>query len=146
MRILILKYLKDIIFLAIFLISLLAGTFGIKMNSETKNIFYHLDSPTSFDPLEADRAANLPIARMLFLTPLEISVNNDLVSTVFDKFSYDPQSNTITFISREDLKYSDGQILTVRDITLSITRMLHARPDFPVIKEIIGKAEWLDNG
>jgi len=143
LRILILKYLKDIIFLAIFLISLLAGTFGIKMNSETKNIFYHLDSPTSFDPLEADRAANLPIARMLFLTPLEISVNNDLVSTVFDKFSYDPQSNTITFISREDLKYSDGQILTVRDITLSITRMLHARPDFPVIKEIIGKAEWL---
>lgn len=114
-----------------------------KMDSEAKHVFYHLDSPSSFDPLEADRAANLPIARMLFLTPIEISVNNDLVSTVLESFSYDPKNKIISFFVRSDLKYSDGQPITVNDVVLSITRMLHARPDFPVIKEIIGTSDWL---
>lgn len=113
------------------------------MHSDFKHVFYHLGPPNSFDPLEADRASNLPIARMLYLTPVEISVENDLVSTVLEEFSYNRNEKTITFVVRNNLKYSDGEPITVNDVVLAITRMLHARPDFPVIKDIVGTHEWL---
>lgn len=118
----------------------------LALNSVTqlveKTIIYHMEPPSSFDPLEADRASNLPIARMLYLTPIEISVNNELVSTALKSFSYERENNSIHFEVREDLTYSDGSRLEVADVVISITRMLLARPDFPVIKHIKGLSTW----
>lgn len=111
--------------------------------SKAKVIYYHLDAPTSYDPLEADRAQNLPVARMLYLTPLEVSVNNDLVSTVLQKFWYDSKNLTVHFLVRDDLKFSDGSHITIEDVVLAITRMLHSKPKFPVIKNIVGADNWL---
>lgn len=116
---------------------------GTSVISKNKTIYYLLEPPSSFDPLEADRASNLPVARMLYLTPLEVSVTNELTSTVLEKFGYDPVSQIINFRVRNDLKFSDGSPLETGDVVLAITRMLLSKPDFPVIKMIVGLSDWL---
>lgn len=108
-----------------------------------KSIYYHLEAPTSFDPLEADRAQNLPLMRMLYLTPIEVSVENDLVSTVLKSFDYNSNTKTISFVLNDKLQFEDGSIIDTEDVVLSIKRMLLKRPDFPVLKNVVGLSDWL---
>lgn len=101
------------------------------------------DVPTSFDPLEADQTQNLPVARMIYHTPLEIDASDTISSQVLDSFKYDKKTKTITWVAKKNLSYKDGTSLTTGDIVLSVTRMLFTRPQFPVIESIEGKDEWL---
>lgn len=97
----------------------------------------------SLDPLDADKTQNLPVARMIYATPVEISTDGKLSSRVLSKYEYDEQEKRLSFELKPDTKYSDGSSLSVEDVSLAILRMLFFRPDFPVIKYIIGKDEWL---
>ena len=39
--------------------------------------------------------------------------------------------------------YSDGTEVTIRDVALSVKRMLLHRPNFPVLRYIVGKQDWI---
>ena len=98
---------------------------------------------SSLDPLDADSSQNLPVARMLYLTPLEISKQDRLTSTLLESFRYDPVSMTIHWVVRSGLHYSDGTEISADDVAFSVLRMALARPTFPVIREIVGLQDWL---
>lgn len=98
--------------------------------------------PTSLDPLDADSTQNLPVARMIYATPLEVSEKNGLSSAVLDSFKYDPKKRTVEWRVKEDLKFSDGTPISTEDVAFAVLRMAHARPRFPVIENIVGVEEW----
>lgn len=97
----------------------------------------------SLDPLDADQTVNLPVARMLYSTPLEIDLNGELTSSILESFDFNQQSQTITWKVKSGLKYSDGSDLTAEEVALSVARMALARPKFPVLEDIDGLQEWI---
>ena len=108
-----------------------------------KFIITESGTPSSYDPLDADSADNLPLARMIYLTPLEVSGDDRLTSTLLKSFSYDSTSLTATWIVREGLNFSDGTPITPDDVAFAVARMAHRRPGFPVIMEIAGIDKWV---
>jgi ABC-type transport system substrate-binding protein len=108
-----------------------------------KYVITNTGEPDSFDPLHADKWNNMPMARMLYLTPIEISPEDELTSTILKNFKYIEKEKTIIFEVNNNLHYSDGSLITVHDVAFSIARMTHRMPRFPVIKDIQGKDEWL---
>jgi ABC-type transport system substrate-binding protein len=114
--------------------------------ASTTQVFRYIiteaNAPTSFDPLAADSTENLPAARMLYLTPLEISPTDDLTSTVLSSFGYDEKMHKITFVVRKGLSFTDGSKVEPADVAFSIARMAYTRPLFPVIQHIKGLEEW----
>lgn len=117
---------------------------NIGMAQDTfKYIITEANAPTSFDPLDADSTENLPAARMLYLTPLEISSKDALVSTVLESFKYDERHQRMTWVVRKGLTFSDGQLITPTDVAFGVARMAYKRPGFPVIEHIKGLTEWI---
>ena len=106
-------------------------------------IITETDVPTSYDPLEADQTQNLPVARMIYHTPLEIDASDTISSQVLESFGYDKKTKTIKWTVKRNLTFNDGTPLTTDDVVLSIKRMLLTRPQFPVIESIEGKDQWL---
>ena len=100
---------------------------------------------TSLDPLDGDSSQNLPVARMLYSTPVEIFSDNTLGSHVLESFDYNVEKQTIEWIVRNDLTYSDGSSITTDDVAFSVARMTFSRPGFPVIRLIKGLHEWLQS-
>lgn len=99
-------------------------------------------SASSLDPLDADQTSNLPVARMLYATPLEVDFNGDLTSQILNLFEYDAQTQTMTWKVKSGLKYSDQSALTTEDVAFAIARMAFTRPMFPVIEDIKGVQDW----
>lgn len=99
---------------------------------------------TSLDPLDADQTHNLPVARMIYSTPLEISINNELTSTVLDSFKTHDDGKGIEFNVKQDAQFSDSTPLTAEDIVFAIARMTWKRPTFPVLENIDGTEKWLE--
>ncbi len=97
----------------------------------------------SLDPLNGDHTQNLSVDRMIYLTPLEISRENDLVSSVLDSFEYDEKSKIISWKVKSGLHFSDGTSISPEDVAFAVVRMAHARPKFPVIEFIEGLDRWL---
>jgi ABC-type transport system substrate-binding protein len=106
-------------------------------------IITETDQPTSLDPLDADLTQNLPVARMIYATPMEIDASDVISSQVLESFSYDKKSKSINWIVKKGLKFSNGLDLTPDDIAFAVARMAFTRPKFPVIEFIDGLAEWL---
>ncbi|MGE0763475.1 MAG: ABC transporter substrate-binding protein [Bdellovibrionales bacterium] len=106
-------------------------------------IITETSGPTSFDPLEADNTANMPVARMIYATPLEASEDNQLKSQLLDSFGYDPEKKIISWKVKSGLKFDDGSNITADDVAFSVARMANARPKFPVIENIVGLDAWL---
>lgn len=98
---------------------------------------------TSLDPLDGDSSQNLPVARMLYATPLEINSDNTLTSRVLESFNYEQSTKTITWVVKKNVTYSDGSLITPEDIAFAVSRMAFTRPNFPLIKLISGLTEWL---
>lgn len=97
---------------------------------------------TSLDPLEADNTNNLPVARMIYATPLEISEENQLSSHVLESFQYDSSTRTIKWVVKAGLKFDDGTPITPDDVAFSVARMAYTRPQFPVVESIEGVETW----
>lgn len=112
-------------------------------NPTHKFIITESGMPSSYDPLDADSADNLPLARMIYLTPLEVSADDRLTSTLLKTFSYDSASLTATWVVREGLRFSDGSLITADDVAFAVSRMAHKRPGFPVVREIAGMDKWV---
>lgn len=114
--------------------------------AEAKTVLHYVitetSPPTSLDPLDADSTQNLPVARMLYATPLEVSERNELSSGVLETFRYDPKKRTVEWRVKEGLKFSDGTPISADDVVFAVLRMAHARPRFPVIESIVGVEEW----
>ena len=98
--------------------------------------------PNSLDPLEADSTSNLPVARMIYATPLETSENNQLTSRVLESFRYDSNKRQIEWVVKAGLKYEDGAALTSDDVAFAVARMAFTRPLFPVVDSIDGVSDW----
>jgi ABC-type transport system substrate-binding protein len=98
---------------------------------------------TSLDPLDGDSSQNLPVARMLYATPVEISSDNTLGSHVLESFEYNVEKKSIEWFVRNDLTYSDGSVISADDVAFAVARMAFSRPGFPVIRLIKGLKEWL---
>lgn len=97
---------------------------------------------TSLDPLEADNTNNLPVARMIYATPLEISEANQLSSHVLESFQYDSSTRTIQWVVKTGLTFGDGTPITSDDVAFSVARMAYTRPQFPVVESIEGVEKW----
>ncbi len=98
---------------------------------------------SSLDPLDGDITSNLPVVRMVYSTPLFVNQDDTLSSHVLKEYKYDPETYTLTFVLMDGLKYSDGTRIDPEDVAFSIARMAFTRPEFPVIKDIVGLTEWL---
>ena len=128
---------------------------SVKFEDQERNIkrVLSLNEPTliltnelsgnSFDPLDASLTKNIRTMRLLYETPIRFDKNGFMISNVLSKFSFSPQKNNIVFAIREDLKYSDNSPVTIQDLSLTIKRMLLARPDHPALNQIAGLPEWL---
>ncbi|MFN8943546.1 MAG: hypothetical protein ACK5WZ_02885, partial [Pseudobdellovibrionaceae bacterium] len=99
----------------------------------------------SFDPLNADQTLNLHTMRMLYSTPLYINALGELDSQILSSFSYDQSTNTITFIVGEDHIFSNGLKISAEDVALAISRVAFFKPEFPVVKNILGIREWISS-
>lgn len=123
------------------------GVFVMKNNMAANEVYTYVitetDPATSLDPLDADTTTNLPVARMIYATPLEIDNKGFLTSKVLQDFKYDQASNTINWTARAGLKYSDGSDITPEDIAFSVARMAYTRPSFPVLEDIEGVSTWV---
>lgn len=133
-------YCKKLLLAFILVIGFDIKSFGAAMN---EYIITETDQPTSLDPLDADQTQNLPVARMIYATPLEIDASDRITSLVLEKFSYDKTTKTIHWTVKKGLKYSNGEEMTVDDVAFSVTRMTFTRPKFPVVDSIEGVSEWV---
>ena len=106
-----------------------------KENEMNRLIITETTKYSSLDPLDGDKTPNLPVARMIYLTPVQITKDNDLASFVLESFSYDEKTKTINWKVKAGLKYSDGSEITSEDVAFSVARMAHKRPKFPVIEQ-----------
>lgn len=106
-------------------------------------VFFDYGPPESYDPLDADITINLFSMRSLYATPLEITPDNTLTSSILDSFHYDPLTKKLAWIVKKNLYFSDGTEIRVDDVVFSILRMAFRRPKYPVIKFINGLEEWL---
>lgn len=97
---------------------------------------------TSLDPLDADQTINLPVARMLYATPLEVDLKGDLQSSVLESFEYNDDSQVMTWKVKSGLKYADNTEITSEDVAFAVARMAYTRPTFPVIEDVKGVSEW----
>lgn len=124
----------------------LATTVGLSLaqgESMNEYIITETGVPTSLDPLDADQTQNLPVARMIYATPIEIDANDRMASLILSSFDYDKLNKTILLQMKPGLKYSDGKEITSDDVAFAVARMAYARPKFPVIENIEGLDEWL---
>lgn len=129
---------------------LFAGIGIIVTNSDalpdTSTTFRYVITETgkfsSLDPLDADTTRNLPVARMLYATPLETSDKSQLTSRVLESFRYDRANRTIEWIVRDGIKYEDGFPITADDVAFAVARMAYTRPKFPVLSAIEGVDSW----
>ncbi len=106
-------------------------------------VLTNVEEPHSFDPLDADHTNNISTARMIYLTPLEVSDNDKLSSHILASFQYDEAANDATWIVKDGLLYSDNSPVTTEDVAFAVARMAYTRPGFPVIKYIKGLQEWI---
>lgn len=97
---------------------------------------------SSLDPLDADVTSNLPVARMIYATPLETSETNQLTSRVLESFRYDSATRTIEWIVKDGVTFEDGTALTADDVAFAVSRMAYTRPKFPVLSSIDGVGPW----
>lgn len=97
----------------------------------------------SLDPLDGDSSQNLPVARMVYSTPVEITADNTLGSRLLKSFEYDQSAKTIRWVVKDNLRYSDGSTISADDIAFSVSRMAFTRPKFPLIKLIQGLDSWV---
>ena len=138
---------------ALFLISIgLIGAivltaWGEKIYPPWKNdyryVLTNVEEPHSFDPLDADHTNNISTARMIYLTPLEVSDNDSLSSHILTSFHYNQENHTATWVVKDGLSYSDNSPIKTEDVAFAVARMAYTRPGFPVIKYIKGLQEWV---
>ena len=110
-----------------------------------KYVLTNTHKPDSFDPLDADNFNNLHTARMIYLAPLEVSGhtgNDEVTSQLLEKYGYNKNTHTLSFVVKNGLVYSDDSPVTAEDVAFAILRMAYTRPGFPVIKHIKGLEEW----
>jgi len=117
----------------------------IDPNSEFTYIITGTGPAQSLDPLDADQTINLPIARMRYLTPVEIGPNDNLVSGILENFKYNNETREMRWQVKKGVLFSDGTEITPQDVALTITRMVLHRPGFPVLRNIVGLESWLNN-
>lgn len=112
-------------------------------HSDYTYVITETDIANSFDPLEADQTLNMPVARMIYTTPIEVDQKGDLKSLVLDSFEYDENSQVMTWKVKSGVKFTDETEITPYDVAFAIARMAYARPTFPVVEDISGIKEWL---
>lgn len=109
------------------------------------HIYYRANAgvPTSFDPLKADLWNNMPAAKMVYTTPFELSDNDQLFSLVYSKFDYNPEKKILSFTLNPNATFSNGKSITLFETILPILRLLKESPNFPLIRFIKGKDDWV---
>lgn len=115
------------------------------MNTNTF-VMAESDLPNSLDPLQADYSNNLHASQMVHRTILEVGNDNTLQSSVLSDFGYNSNTHEIYFTVRPDAKFSDGSAISTNDVAMTIKRMALKRPNFPVLKHIVGVAPWSKKG
>lgn len=98
--------------------------------------------PTSFDPLESDWGGNQDLARMIYLTPIELSSDDRLTSTLLEKYDFDSKTNEIHFFVRNGLTFTNGAPITSDDLAFSIARVAYSLDNFPIISDLLGLDSW----
>ncbi|MEQ1664420.1 MAG: ABC transporter substrate-binding protein [Bdellovibrionales bacterium] len=98
---------------------------------------------TSLDPLDADKTQNLPLTRMIYATPIEMDSHDRFSSLVLESFKFDQVTNSIKFVVKNGLKFSDGTEITTDDVAFAVARMAFQRPKFPVLEHIKGLSTWV---
>ncbi len=131
-------------------ISVLAVLIGVFMLTKTnlRSHFTYVITETgmvnSFDPLDADQTVNLPVARMIYTTPIEVDQKGDLRSLILDAFDYNEATFTMTWKVKSGIKFTDGTEIKPIDVAFAISRMAYTRPTFPVLEDISGLKRWLN--
>ena len=127
------------------LVLILTTTFFCEIgmtNNQYQYIITNVGEPDSFAPLDGDKWQNMPLARMIYLTPIEISSEDELVSTILESFTYDQKKKKMEWTVKSGLTYNNGEKITVEDVVFSVLRMMYRMPLFPVIKNILGIDNW----
>jgi hypothetical protein len=98
--------------------------------------------PNSIDPIHSDQTNNIFQARLIHLTPLQVTIDNKLESEILSNFSYDNAKRNVTLKVRSDRFFSDGTQIEPKDVLYAITRFAFFNPSFPFVESISGINEW----
>lgn len=122
------------------------GFFMNTANAKSNDTFEFINAlrafPTSFDPMESDWSGNQDLARMIYLTPIELSADDKLTSTLLEKYVFNAKAKEIEFIVNRGLQFSDGTPITADDVAFAIARVAFTLDNFPIVSEIKGLPEW----
>jgi len=126
---------------------MLVGVFMLSKSTNPNHFTYVITETgvaASFDPLDADQTLNMPVARMVYTTPIEVDQKGDLKSLVLEAFEYDENSQIMTWKVKSGIKFTDESEILPSDVAFAAARMAFARPTFPVVEDIAGVKEWLN--
>lgn len=131
-----------IIFGSLFLLFYSSLNESSKKKMELNLTFTEFGQPESYDPIEADKAVNLSVMRLLYTTPLYVNKSNKITSYVLESFDVDTTNKRILFKVRDNIHFENGKKITANDIATTIARFGYFHPDFPIIEQIIGLKDW----
>ena len=101
--------------------------------------------PYSYDPLEDLNLNNSRIIRMIHARIVESDANGRFSSRVLKSYNYDEAKKTLFFEIKNNVRYTDGSLLTPNDVALAIKRNALLRPNLPGVSKIMGLDNWLKN-
>ena len=127
---------KNLIFLLIAALALLAAPAGLAEGEETTFVYARADSVTSFD-LHQEITANNAFAIDKVFEPLVMFDAEGLIADYLAA-SHDISEDGLvyTFVLRDGLKFSDGTDVTAEDVKFSLERHVEVQGPLPIQADI----------
>ncbi len=119
----------------------------VKENKRKESIIYSLNaSPTGiFNPTVSNTVIDGNINGVVYQSMLKFDKNLNLISDLASSYEISKDGKTIVFEIKDNLKWSDGENLTVDDIIFtfySIASPSYIGPSFGDIEKVRGAAEY----
>lgn len=86
-----------------------------------------INEPTSFDPFFADSADTRSILFNIFEGLVKPTKDGELMPAVAESFETSDDSKTYTFILRNDIKFHNGNLVTMDDVIYSVNQAIDTK-------------------
>ena len=114
---------KKIITLLLVICLVIIPSVGCDKDSSNEIIYYELDEmPKTIDPQLAFTSSELMIARNVYEGLIRKDKEGNLVNGAIKEYSQN--NNVYTFILRDNIKWSDGELLTAQDFKYGYSRAI----------------------
>lgn len=116
---------SNLIVISFVLILIILGIFRMNPQDHRTFRFASASMPYSADPIDYDSYIHHYAFTSVLGTLVSSSQKGKITPQIAEKWSHDRDSKVWTFTIRENLKYSNGDLITARDYELSLKRMVY---------------------